>query len=150
MKRLSALLIALWLGMQIGFLAASLVLFNQLLKEDAGRIAGILFHITNLMGLVTWAVAWLACRPSVPSWGDGRYQGRGRRRMMVLMLALLATAEFVINPVIHALKHGQSHVLSNLIGGGFGAWHGTSYILYLMISFLGLILAFLLLRLETR
>lgn len=150
MKRLSAVWIALWLGMQIGFYAASLVLFNQLPKEDAGRIAGILFHIANLTGLAAWAAAWLACRPSVPSWGDGRYQGRGRRRLIVLMLALLATAEFVINPVIHALKHGQSHVLSNLIGGGFGAWHGTSYVLHLIISLLGLILAFLLLRLESR
>ncbi|UOP04456.2 DUF4149 domain-containing protein [Conchiformibius kuhniae] len=147
MKRLSALAVALWLGMQIGFYAASLVLFNQLDKTEAGRIAGILFHIANWTGLAAWSTAWLTCRHTLPLRHE---KGRFTRRWIALLLTLLAFAEWVVNPVIHALKHGQSHWLPNLLGGGFGAWHGTSYILYLIISLMGLGLGIRLLRLEVR
>ncbi|MDO5356406.1 MAG: DUF4149 domain-containing protein [Conchiformibius sp.] len=148
MKRLSALLISLWLGMQIGFFAASLVLFNQLDKTDAGRIAGILFQIANLTGLAAWCLVWLVCRGN-GAWGNPFWQERQPpRRWIALMIVLLAVSQFLLNPVIAALKAGGRHFLTDWFGGTFGTWHGASYMLYLVISLLGLILSIRLLRLE--
>lgn len=144
MKRLTALLTALWLGMQTGFYAASLVLFNQLDKETAGHIAGILFNIANWVGLVAWILAWLMCRNSQPSWHDNGTNPA--KRWIGLLLFLLALTQFFINPAIHALKVGQEHFLVTIFGGTFGAWHGTSYILYMIISVIGLGLCIHLLR----
>ena len=148
MKRLSALLISLWLGMQIGFFAASLVLFNQLDKTDAGRIAGILFQIANLTGLAAWCLVWVLCRGN-NAWGNPFWQQRQPpRRWIALMIVLLAVSQFLLNPVIAALKSGQGHFLVSWFGGGFGIWHGMSYMLYLLIGIIGLGLAVRLLRLD--
>lgn len=152
MKRLTALLISLWLGMHIGFLTASVVLFNQLEPNTklAGHLAGILFHIVNWTGLLAWTCALLACR-SQNAWGGNLFmpQRRPPRRAVSLMLALLVVNQFVLFPAIAALKAGKSHFLVNLFGGGFGAWHGVSYMVYLLMALLGLVLCIRLLRLQT-
>lgn len=148
MKRLTALLISLWLGMHIGFFAASPVLFNQLDKADAGRIAGILFYIANWAGLAAWGLAWLVCRDHRGGWGNPFLDRRKPpRRMMGAVWLLLALSQFALNPAIAALKAGQSHFLVNWFGGSFGSWHGASYIVYLITGLMGLVLCLRLLRL---
>ena len=149
MKRFTALLISLWLGMQLGFFAASAVLFNQLDKADAGRIAGILFHIANLTGLLAWGAAFWVCRAN-RDWGSSFSENRPTRRWIALLLALLALSQFLLNPAIHALKTGESHFLVRLVGGSFGTWHGSSYMVSLLMSIIGLGLCIRLLRLDVR
>lgn len=152
MKRLTALLISLWLGMQIGFgYVVAPILFNVLEKEVAGKIAGMLFHISNGLGLLAWALAFLVCRnkSAYSSWDD-RPSGGHTRKWIVLLIALLATNEFLFAPVIAALKAGETHFLVTWFGGTFGKWHGTSSVLHLVEGLIGFGLCIKLLRLETR
>lgn len=144
MRRLAALLAALWLGMQIGFgYIAAPILFARLEKITAGNIAGSLFHAVNWLGLAAWLLIWFIWR------ADNRRRYRpGRSHWWAgVLLGLTAFNEFLMTPVIEALKTGGTHWLHNLLGGGFGIWHGMSSMVYLAASLLGFVLCILLLRL---
>lgn len=144
MRRLAAVLAALWLGMQIGFgYVAAPVLFARLDKGPAGDIAGSFFHVVNWLGLAAWLLIWVLWR------ADNRRRYRpGRSHGWALFLFLLiAFNEWVMAPVVAAVKSGGSNWLHSQIGGGFGIWHGMSSMVYLAASLLGLVLAFVLLRL---
>ena len=137
MNRLCALLTGLWLGMQImaGYVAAP-ILFEQLGKQEAGNIAGVLFSINNYFGLLAWIVAWLVVRSERNrSLSDN---GKVAPKFIILLLLLTASNQFLISPVIAAHKTGTENWLLSLLGGSFGMWHGISSIIYLVCSVLGL------------
>ena len=112
---------ALWC---VGYIVAP-ALFAELESREAGRIAGALFTI----------VAWLsvACGALLiaGSYGDassGR-RSRLRRRLVALMLALIALGEWVVRPVMEAARLPDGSP-----GADFGLWHGVASVLYLLAS----------------
>ena len=137
-QKLLALLMVFWLGMQwsAGYVVAPL-LFQTLPKVTAGQLAGSLFHIVSYVGLFTCALLWLSLRQQVRH----RVWNLALGRVLLLLLLLLAVNEWVISPVIAAHKAQTSHWLLTLLGGSFGAWHGVSAAVYLLISLLGVWLA---------
>ena len=68
MRRFTALLISVWLGLHIGFgFIAAPVAFNSLHqlangRQMAGDIAGMLFHCADLFGIVAWLFAAVITR----------------------------------------------------------------------------------------
>lgn len=143
-RRLAAVLAGVWLGAQLFTYVVASVLFARLPALQAGDIAGTLFHIVNLSGIAVWLlVCWLGygeCRfermpPLAYRWAKG------------LLLALAAN-EFLITPVIEALKQNRSNWLHALTGGSFGMWHGVSSTVYLLCSLIALGLSLRLLRLQ--
>ncbi|WP_066567447.1 DUF4149 domain-containing protein [Snodgrassella sp. CFCC 13594] len=131
MQRCVAILIGLWLGMQltVGYVVAP-VLFAALPKMVAGNIAGSLFGIVGYAGLIVWFMAILLGR---------RLQERSflpsrTIAWMVVLWCLLAVSQWLVTPVIVALKTGSQQWLLSLLGGSFGLWHGLSSSIYLATS----------------
>lgn len=149
MRRITALLISLWLGfhLSVGCVVASLV-SNQLNTSDNGKaladtLSGSLFHIANLFTLAVWLIVYFTARSDnriayhksrVPFWAGA-------------LLVLTAVNEWLITPVVVTLRANQSNWLHNIIGGHVGTWNGISYLVYLLCSLIGLALAIQLLRL---
>ena len=63
------------------------------------------------------------------------------------LLVFTAINEWLITPVVAALRANQTNWLHNIIGGHVGTWNGISYLVYLLCSLIGLALAIQLLRL---
>ncbi|WP_277074859.1 DUF4149 domain-containing protein [Simonsiella muelleri] len=146
MKRLSALLIAIWLGMQMGFAyIVSPVLFTNTLLSNgmATRLMGSLFQLSNGLGVVTWVVVWLNCRGN-PYWGESR-ANRVRQWIIVMIMGLLVS--LLLGWVV---KYFPDNVLVHWLGGGFGVWRGSWHLLNMGVALLGLGLAIRLLRLDSR
>ncbi|MDK4555380.1 DUF4149 domain-containing protein [Kingella kingae] len=151
MRRLTALLLGIWLGIHIcgGYIATHL-LFTRLAHLPDGRllaaqIAGSLFHAINYMTLFVWVLVWIAVKQDAR-----RYSHRKTRLPFWSACVLLFTGinEFLFSPVIRALRDGQTNWLHDLIGGRLGLWHGVSSLLYITISFIGLCVCIRLLRLD--
>ncbi|ULJ59785.1 DUF4149 domain-containing protein [Wielerella bovis] len=151
MRRFSALLISIWLGLHIGFgCIAAPTIFARLEtlpngKVLAGTIAGTLFHFVNLFGIVAWLIIFFIAK------SDNQRMTYRKSRVPLwtgLLLVLLGTNELLITPVIAALRDQRSNWLHDIIGGRFGLWHGTSYILYFIAAIIGLGLCIRLLRLD--
>lgn len=149
MNRVVAILCGVWLGMQVmaGYVAAP-VLFSRLPPLQAGDMAGVMFGINHYFGLAAWALAYIAIRreqsrsfSSARAWAP---------KAVVLLLVLLAVNQFLITPVIEAHKAGVSNWLLDWVGGSFGKWHGTSSLVYLACSVLGLGLLLRYLRFDAR
>ena len=129
MKSLLTVLHALWLGahMFVGYVVAP-VLFRyaeegMFDKRVAGDMAGDLFEMVTYFGLFVGMVWYVLLR-----------QQRLPSRLMGSIVALLALGQFLVTPVIVAIKQQQNHWLLDLVGGSFGVWHGTSSMLYLLVS----------------
>ncbi|MCP2040201.1 putative membrane protein YedE/YeeE [Neisseria sp. HSC-16F19] len=147
LTRLLAVLLGIWLGAQLvlGYVAAP-VLFAHLPRLQAGHIAGVLFSIQSYFGLAVWALAAYVGRTQ-----QARSLLKSRSlKLMAVLWALLAVNEWLVTPVINALKTGGSHWLLALTGGSFGLWHGVASSLYLLVSLLGLYLVARWLRFEWR
>ncbi|MDK4689541.1 DUF4149 domain-containing protein [Kingella negevensis] len=150
MRRLSALLISIWLGVHIGFGIAAYNIFSKLShlsdgKILAGNIAGVLFSIVNWFGLLAWLLVFIIARQ------DNQRRSYDKSRIpawTIVLLVLIAVNQFLFSPVIAALKTQQSNWLHSLIGGGFGMWHGLSYVIYMIAGLVGLGLCIRLLRLD--
>ena len=131
MKTLLVILQAVWLGahITIGYVVAPLLFHfasrGEISRTTAGNVAGELFHMLMYFGLFTAVVWWLFCR-SV----------RQPSKILNVLLLLLLVSEWVISPVIEAIKHKQSQWLYDLVGGSFGMWHGISSSVYLLITLL--------------
>ena len=131
MKTLLVILQAVWLGahITIGYVVAPLLFHfasrGEISRATAGNVAGELFHVLMYFGLFTAVVWWLFCR-SV----------RQPSKILNVLLLLLLVSEWVISPVIEAIKHKQSQWLYDLVGGSFGMWHGISSSVYLLITLL--------------
>ena len=131
MKTLLVILQAVWLGahITIGYVVAPLLFHfasrGEINRSTAGNVAGELFHVLMYFGLFTAVVWWLFCR-SV----------RQPSKILNVLLLLLLVSEWVISPVIEAIKHKQSQWLYDFVGGSFGMWHGISSSAYLLITLL--------------
>ena len=131
MKSILVILQALWLGAHItvGYVVAPLLFHfasqGEFSRMTAGNVAGELFHVVSYLGLFTAVVWWWFCR-------------RVRQPSPILnaLLLLLVVSEWVITPVIAAIKQQQSQWLHDLVGGSFGMWHGISSTVYLLITVL--------------
>ncbi|XXQ67624.1 DUF4149 domain-containing protein [Neisseriaceae bacterium B1] len=144
MGRVIALLTSVWLGMHIGFgYIAAPVLFKNLERLQAGNMAGTLFHWANWVGLVAWALAFVLCRQDR---ARSRYRPVNTHRGVLFLWLLLAINEFLMTPVIEALKTNQKNWLHDLIGGSFGMWHGMSSVIHLLAAITGLVLCLMVLR----
>lgn len=147
MKRIAALLLSVWLGVQLGFgYVVAPILFANLDKMVAGQLAGQLFHVSNYMGLLAWLVVLVVLKRR-SAWEFGS----GDKRVCVLvcvLLALFAISEFAITPTIAALKVGETTLLANWLSGSFKVWHGVSSVFHLLQSLLGLGLMVKLVRLQ--
>ena len=146
-NRVLALLAAAWFGAYLlaGYGAAPL-LFQSLPKEQAGSLAGALFSAVNYIGLFVWAILYLAgLSAQQRSYGQ---RSKLSSRIVALTWLLLAVSQFVLVPLIRALRGWQTHWLSNLLGGELAFWHSISSSLYVLVSLLGLFLIMRLLRFE--
>ena len=93
-----------------------------------------------------WAILYLAgLSAQQRSYGQ---RSKLSSRIVALTWLLLAISQFALVPLIRALRGGQTHWLSNLLGGELSFWHSMSSSLYVLISLLGLFLIMRLLRFE--
>ncbi|UOO93030.1 MULTISPECIES: DUF4149 domain-containing protein [Vitreoscilla] len=145
MKTVFTLLHALWFGahLMVGYVVAPFLFAyandGLLDKQVVGNIAGDLFDCVMYLGLVVslWWCVYLR-------------QQNGSNRLAKALLGLLIMSQFVVTPVIVAIKQQQSHWLLNWVGGSFGMWHGISSSLYLLISILLMVLTWQRLQVKSR
>ena len=124
------LLLTLWVGAlwSIGYLAVP-VLFATL--DDrilAGALAGHMFHWVNAIGLAGGGLLFAL------------YGYRGLRRrtlLLTVMLVVVALGEFVLQPMMAALKV-QGLAPGSAQATAFARLHGVASILYLFNSLCGL------------
>ncbi len=103
----------LWTGSLWSLLWVAAVLFHfQSDRHLAGLIAGRLFSIETYLGLALAALA-------------ARLPARARFRRGFFAVAMLATNEWIVKPV---MSFAQTH--GSALGVDFGAWHGVSALLY--------------------
>lgn len=140
---LYGLVIAIWLGSQIGigYIAAP-VLFSRLADRTlAGDLAGAMFSVTAWLGLGcgTYLLSYLVMA-----------QGARILRcsvfwMVASMLVLTATGHFGIQPLMAQLKLEAlpQPVMESALRDRFALWHGVSGGLYLVQSIFGVALVVL-------
>ena len=105
LRKISLYAATVWLGIQI---AGGLIM-------QAGEIAGILFHIISWLGLIIWGILFLT---------HTKILTRLQTILLCTLLLSVAINQFLIAPVIDALKYGYEDWLLSLLGGSFGMWHG--------------------------
>ncbi len=137
------LLLSLWTGAMVGvgYIGAP-VLFKALDDRTlAGSLAGQMFHIVAIAGLVIGGVLLLL-----------RYKEESvalffhwRGWLLCLMLVLVAVGLFVLQPMIAEVK-AQGLVEGSEAAKKFGMLHGVSSLLYLLTVLSGAILLLLGLR----
>ena len=151
MNRLSAILISIWLGMQltVGYVVAP-TLFRHLERTQAGNSAGEFFDLVAYLGLFAWTVTYFTLRTGAADYGFERRNNlpSGLSWMGVLIM-LLGINQFAVTPAIKALKANEGNWLLDLVGGSFAMWHGISSTIYMVCSLLGAILCIAYLRLST-
>lgn len=126
-----------WLGVHLscGYVVAP-VLFSALDKMTAGNIAGTLFHIVAYIGVFACVAL---CLLTIKE----QHVQAAYRPLLVLTLFLVVINEFMVTPVIVALKTAGNHFLLSQFGGSFALWHGISSSIYLLCSIFGLCIGLL-------
>ena len=94
---------------------------------QAGEIAGVLFHIVSWSGLIIWGILFLT---------HTKILTRLQTILLCTLLLSVAINQFLIAPVIEALKYGHEDWLLSLLGGSFGMWHGISSIVFMATALL--------------
>ena len=117
LRKISLYAATVWLGIQI---ASGLIM-------QAGEIAGILFHIISWLGLIIWGILFLT---------HTKILTRLQTILLCTLLLSVAINQFLIAPVIDALKYGYEDWLLSLLGGSFGMWHGISSIVFMATALL--------------
>lgn len=117
LRKISLYAATVWLGIQI---AGGLIM-------QAGEIAGILFHIISWLGLIIWGILFLT---------HTKILTRLQTILLCTLLFSVAINQFLIAPVIDALKYGYEDWLLSLLGGSFGMWHGISSIVFMATALL--------------
>jgi membrane-associated HD superfamily phosphohydrolase len=136
--RLEQLLLTIWVGslLAIGYLAVP-VLFHALDdRQLAGQLAGQMFHIVNLIGLLSGVALLLLAYVQ----GQQKTFRQKRTYLIVAMLLLTLITMLVLQPQMEAIKaqvdwHDVSELKSR-----FGLLHGVSSVLYLLTSIIGVML----------
>lgn len=117
LRKISLYAATVWLGIQI---AGGLIM-------QAGEIAGILFHIISWLGLIIWGILFLT---------HTKILTRLQTILLCTLLLSVSINQFLIAPVIEALKYGYEDWLLSLLGGSFGMWHGISSIVFMATALL--------------
>lgn len=124
-------LLTLWVGglWAIGYIAAP-TLFSLLEdKTVAGSLAGQMFHIMSYIGFVCGSLliasVYLRNRFQWQVW------------LLILMLVLVASSEFILQPMMETLK-AQGLIEGSPTKKQFGILHGVASTLYLIVSLCGL------------
>lgn len=143
LEGLERLLLGLWVGIMtgIGYIAAP-VLFKVLDdRKLAGSLAGEMFHLVTIVGLVFGGILLLL-----------RYKDESveffkqwRGWLLLLMLCLVATSMFVLQPMIAEVK-ALGIVEGSDNAKKFGMLHGVSSLLYMTTVVSGIVLIFFGLR----
>jgi len=131
-----ALALVLALLVVPGYVVAP-VLFSVLDSHaQAGHVAGAIFHISN-RGLLFLLLAIAAF------WWQ-REAGRLRWVLLIAVLCLIGTNEFIISPVIQDLKVAMGPIdavpADDPQRAAFGMWHGVSAIMHLFSSLIAALL----------
>ncbi len=130
-------MLAIWVGglIAIGYIAAP-VLFSALdSRQLAGQLAGQMFSVINVMGLVCGGLLLVsALYLKQSAWFKER-----RVWMLLAMLIVVVVSAFVLQPMMQELKS------TGLLPGSdeakrFGMLHGVSSILYMLNAVLGCVL----------
>lgn len=145
MNKSAAALAAIWLGMQVmaGYVAAPL-LFKSLPKLQAGAVAGELFNVVSYSGLLIWALVYFVGKRAA----SVRHVRSINGKLIAVLWFGLAVNQFLVTPVIEALKSQTTHWLLSLTGGSFGMWHGISSLIYMICAILALVLVWRMAALE--
>ncbi|WP_416192658.1 DUF4149 domain-containing protein [Neisseria sp. CCUG12390] len=145
MNKSVAALAGVWLGLQVmaGYIAAP-VLFKNLPKLQAGAIAGELFAVVSYSGLVIWALVYFAGKRLSAVQNIRSVNSR----LIEVLWAGLAVNQFLVTPVIEALKTQTANWLLDLTGGSFGVWHGISSLIYMICAILAAVLVWRISALE--
>jgi len=138
LQRIEQLFLTVWVGslLAIGYLAVP-VLFHALDdRQLAGQLAGQMFHIVNLIGMLSGPVLL------VLSYLQNRQGFLRLKRSYLIMAMLLLTliAMFVLQPQMEAIKAQVGwHDIAGL-KARFGQLHGISSVLYLLSTIFGVVL----------
>lgn len=124
-------LLTLWVGSlwAIGYIAAPTLFATLDDKAVAGNLAGQMFHIVSYVGLVCGSLLLVSLFL--------RYRFQWRVWLLVIMLVLVASSEFIIQPMMETLKQ-QGLLEGSPIKKQFGILHGVASTIYLIVSLCGL------------
>lgn len=131
------LILTLWVGAlwTVGYIVTP-TLFSMLDdRKLAGQLAGQLFYIVSLVGLVC---APLLLLQQFTLWKQAGLK-QWRVWVLVLMLALVCVGLFFLQPMMQDLK-AQGLAEGSAAAAKFGKLHGLSSVLYLITSIGGLAL----------
>ena len=124
-------LLTLWVGglWAIGYVAAP-TLFSVLDdKSLAGNLAGQMFHIISYIGLLCGTLLIISV--------FHRNRLQWQFWVLLLMLVLVASSEFILQPMMAELK-AQGLLEGSPIKKQFGILHGVASTIYLIVSLCGL------------
>jgi hypothetical protein len=127
------LLLTVWVGalLAIGYIAAPTLFAVLDDRQMAGRLAGEMFNIVNWTGLVCGVALFISVFV--------RYGRQWRLWVLVIMLLLVSSNEFILQPMMQALK--TEGITPGTEGASrFGMLHGVSSVLYLITTLCGLIM----------
>jgi len=136
-------LLTLWVGAlwSIGYIAAPTLFAVLDDRKLAGALAGHMFHIVSYIGLVCGVMLLVSqIRQAGMQW---------RVWVIVIMLALVAGGEFILQPMMENLKL-QGLLEDSATKKQFGILHGIASSLYLLESLLGLSLVIFGLQKQTK
>lgn len=137
LTRIENLLLSLWVGSMvgIGYIAAP-VLFRTLDdRKLAGSLAGEMFSIVGLVGLILGLVLLVSYITKFKALAVREW----RFWFLASMFALVVASQFIIQPYMAELKL-QGLVEGSQAAKRFGMMHGVSSILYLMTTLFGAVL----------
>ncbi|EOG0928586.1 DUF4149 domain-containing protein, partial [Neisseria gonorrhoeae] len=66
---------------------------------------------------------------------------RRQTALLLFLLSALAANQFLVTPVIEALKYGHENWLLSVAGGSFGMWHGISSMTFMATALLSAVLS---------
>ncbi|MCI0508328.1 MAG: DUF4149 domain-containing protein [Gammaproteobacteria bacterium] len=129
-------LLTLWVGglWAIGYIAAPSLFAALDDRQLAGALAGQMFHIISYIGLACGALLLISVVI--------RLGLQWRAWILLIMIVLVASGEFILQPMMESLK------IQGLTEGSdarkqFGMLHGIASFIYLIESLLGLALVVL-------
>lgn len=143
MQRLSAWLLSLWLGVQVGVvgMVSPILLTNfQINKSLSTHLINIFLNIANVLSMIACVLAWLTCRPKM-QWGRPTHS---LRKWLGILLLGFGVSCLILTP---AVSHYPSHFLVNWLGGELGLWRGSLHIWNIVLTLWGMGLSLRLLRL---
>jgi len=126
------LLLTLWVGgmWTMGYMVAPALFANLEDRALAGTLAGVMFNIIAWVGL--------ACGSLLLLFNQLRASQKRinlRAVVLVLMLVLIATGQFVLAPEVAAMR-----IEGRVDSEAFATLHGVASVAYLITSVLGLLL----------